>query len=85
MKRILIYSILVSALCFLSFVLTYGYEEGTMGNHILGKISTFMFRVFKFPFGSILPSKYILLGLLLDVILYSTILKLILDRLNGLK
>ena len=60
-------------MCFLSFVLTYGYEEGTMRSNAVGKIAKVFFNIFKFPSGYILPTEHLVFSLLLNIVIFSVL------------
>lgn len=69
MKRYLIYTLILTSICFISFLITYGYEEGTMRNQYVGKIFSSIFQVFKFPLAYVFSSKYILISLIINIFL----------------
>jgi len=85
MKWIIKYTILVNILvilCFISFAVAYGYDEGTVKSHIEGKIFTFIFTIFTFPFGFFLPASYMIFYLIADVLFLSGVIILILKYLK---
>jgi len=82
MKQFVIYTIVLLLICFISFSITYGYEEGTMRNVFIGKVFSLLFKIFKFPSGYILPSKYFIFSLIVDVLLFATVIKLIVNYLK---
>ncbi len=49
MKYVVCFIILIF-ICFLSFAVTFGYEEGTMKNKYIGESVSKVFKNFKFPF-----------------------------------
>lgn len=76
-KFVIIYLILLS-LCFISFLFTYGYEEGTMHNEIVGKLFSVVFLIFTFPIVSfVTSSQYFIPGLILDVGMYALLISLV--------
>ncbi len=64
---------ILTVLCSLSFILTYGYEEGTMRNNNVGELFTIVFYCFRFPFTNLLPTKFFILSLLLNVFFYTIV------------
>ena len=72
MKYVVCFIILIF-ICFLSFAVTFGYEEGTMKNKYIGESVSKVFKILKFPFTYILPIKFYLLGLILNICIYTII------------
>jgi len=68
-----IFFLLIIVVAFVSFAISFGYDEGTFHNQMMGKIATKIFMLFKFPFISlrIVPNKYFLLGMLFNIFLWS--------------
>jgi len=67
-----IYSFLIMlVICFISLIVSYGYDEGTMRNALIGEFFNMILFIFKFPIVYLLPSKHFILGLFIDVVIYS--------------
>lgn len=74
MKKYAICFMILTVMCVLSFILTYGYEEGTMRNNNVGELFTIIFYCFRFPFTNLLPTQFFILSLLLNVFFYTIVL-----------
>lgn len=61
----------ITILCFVSLAVTYGYEEGTLHNHLIGRTFAIIFSILKFPLGYLLPSRYLIFSLVVNVILWT--------------
>ena len=83
MKKYLFCFISLATLCIISLLLTYGYEEGTMRNKIVGEFFSFIFKCFKFPLSNMMPDKFLILSLLLNVLIYTIILPAILVKIKS--
>ena len=76
---------LLSILCFVSFVIAYAFDEGTLGNDQLGLIGTYVLKIFYFP--SIFffikwlrietVNKLYIIGLLVDITIWTFVFQLI--------
>jgi len=70
-----IYSFLIMlVICFISLIVSYGYDEGTMRNALIGEFFNMILFIFKFPIVYLLPSKHFILGLFIDVVIYSLLI-----------
>jgi hypothetical protein len=70
-----IYSFLILlVICFISLIVSYGYDEGTMRNALIGEFFNMILFIFKFPIVYLLPSKHFIFGLFIDVVIYSLII-----------
>jgi len=70
-----IYSFLILlVICFISLIVSYGYDEGTMRNALIGEFFNMILFIFKFPIVYLLPSKHFILGLFIDVVIYSLLI-----------
>lgn len=58
-------------ICLLSLFLTLGYDEGTLRNQFIGAISVAGFKFFKWPAVYLLPARYLIAGLTLNVFFLS--------------
>ena len=73
MKYIFCFLILL-VICFVSLVVTYGYEEGTMRCALIGDFFKNILLFFKFPLAYLLPIKFFILALFLDVVIHSILI-----------
>lgn len=79
LKTFLISFLIIGALTILSYLITFGYEEG-MGNELIGKIGYHVFSILRFPSHNLLwpdqglLDKFFHLGLLVNVLLYAIVI-----------
>ncbi len=79
MKQLIVIFLLLITLCYISLAVTFGYEEGTMQNEVLGKLFTIVFQIFRFPVGTVFPSSdFFTLSLWIDSAVYALLLRLLL-------
>jgi len=64
-------AVTIAILCFVSLAVTYGYEEGTLQNHLIGGTFAIIFSILKFPLVYLLPSRYLIFSLLVNVVLWT--------------
>ena len=76
----LICFLIILLLCFISFAVAYGYDEGTMTNELAGKFFTGLYQIVEFPFTYIFTVKYYKLSFVLNSLLYSGIMTILLNK-----
>lgn len=84
-KYFILLFILFSILCFVSFVIAFAFDEGTLGNDQLGLIGTYVFMIFYFPvnyfYYELLSGKggytFYVIGFLIDIAFWAFIFQLI--------
>lgn len=69
--------VLSLALCFVSFAIAYGYDEGTLRNEFMGEIGTNLFVVLKFPLAYLVPARYLPISLVGNVLMLSSLTSLV--------
>jgi len=79
MKQLIVIFLLLITLCYISLAVTFGYEEGTMQNEVVGRVFSMVMEVFRFPVGTAFPSSDLfILSLWIDTLFYAFLLRLLL-------
>lgn len=68
-------------LCVASIAIVYGHEEGTLHSDILGSFFEYVLMALKFPFAYLFATKYLLMSLLLNAILWASIVSILYRKL----
>lgn len=72
LKLFLFWFFRLAILCLISLWIALGYDEGTLSIKFIGELFTSILLAFKFPFGNLLYNN-LLLGLTIDVVIYSIV------------